>query len=172
MRNAMPVSLPLSCGIARATALAAPVEAGIMFWPAPRPPRQSFLLGPSTVGWVAVVAWTVVIRPSARPKLSSMTLATGARQLVVQEALETILCFDGSYLSEFTPMTSVGTSSSLALVGAERITRLAPALRWLVAPSRSVKRPVDSTTYSAPSVPHGSSAGLRTETHLMNLPST
>src|SRR3954468_1946962 len=120
----MPVSLPLSCGSARATALAAPVEAGMMFWPAPRPPRQSFLDGPSTVGWVAVVAWTVVIRPSARPKASSMTLAIGARQLVVQEALLTTLCFAGSYLLWLTPMTRVGTSSSLALVGAEITTRL------------------------------------------------
>jgi DNA mismatch repair protein MutL len=31
-------------------AFAAPVEAGMMFCGAPRPPRQSFLLGPSTVG--------------------------------------------------------------------------------------------------------------------------
>src|SRR4051812_32128909 len=142
----MPVSLPLSCGSARPTALAAPVDDGMMFCSAPRPPRQSFLLGPSTVGWVAVVAWIVVIRPSARPKLSSMTLAIGARQLVVQDALLTILCLLGSYLLWFTPMTSVGTSSSLALVGAEMTTRLAPALRWLDAPSRSVNRPVDSTT--------------------------
>src|SRR5436190_1849815 len=85
----MPVSLPLSCGSARPTALAAPVDDGMMFCPAPRPPRQSFLLGPSTVGWVAVVAWIVVIRPSARPKLSSITLAIGARQLVVHDALLT-----------------------------------------------------------------------------------
>ena len=53
-----------------------------------RPPRQSLLDGPSTVFWVAVVAWTVVIKPSTIPKLSLMTLANGARQLVVQEALE------------------------------------------------------------------------------------
>ena len=33
----------------------------------PRPPRQSFLEGPSTVFWVAVVACTVVIRPSRMP---------------------------------------------------------------------------------------------------------
>src|SRR3954465_9078870 len=104
----MPVSLPLRAGSARATALAAPVLAGMMFCIAPRPPRQSFLLGPSTVGWVAVVAWTVVINPSASPKLSSITLATGARQFVVQDALETILCLAGSYLLWFTPITSVG----------------------------------------------------------------
>ena len=66
--------------------------------PAPRPPRQSFLLGPSTVGWVAVVACTVVIKPSVKPKLSLITFAIGARQLVVQEALLTTLSLDGSNL--------------------------------------------------------------------------
>ena len=119
----MPVSLPFSSGSTRVTALAAPVAAGMMFWAAPRPPRQSFLLGPSTVGCVAVMAWTVVIRPSARPKLSLMTLAMGARQLVVQEALETILSLAGSNLVWFTPTSSVGTFSG-SLVGAERMTRL------------------------------------------------
>jgi len=33
--------------------LAAPVELGMMFWPAPLPPLQSFPDGPSTVFWVA-----------------------------------------------------------------------------------------------------------------------
>ena len=47
-------------------------------------------LGPSTVFWVAVTACTVVIRPSRIPKLSLITLARGARQLVVHEALLTI----------------------------------------------------------------------------------
>jgi hypothetical protein len=56
----------------------------------PRPPRQSFIDGPSTVFCVAVAACTVVIRPRLMPKLSFMTLAIGARQLVVQEALEMI----------------------------------------------------------------------------------
>ena len=86
----MPVSLPLRAGITLPTALAAPVEEGMMFWAAPRPPRQSLMEGPSTVFWVAVVACTVVIRPLAMPKLSCTTLASGARQLVVQEALETM----------------------------------------------------------------------------------
>ena len=73
----------------RAQALAAPVEEGMILPAAARPPRQSFLEAPSTVFWVPVVEWTVVIRPSTMPKLSLMTLARGARQLVVQEALET-----------------------------------------------------------------------------------
>jgi len=42
--------------------LAAPVEEGMMLLAAARPPRQSFLEGPSTVFWVAVVAWTVVLQ--------------------------------------------------------------------------------------------------------------
>ena len=55
------------------TALAAPVEEGMMLAAAPRPPRQSFLEGPSTVFCVAVVACTVVIRPSTISKFSWTT---------------------------------------------------------------------------------------------------
>jgi hypothetical protein len=40
------------------------------------------------VFWVAVVAWTVVIKPSTIPNSSWITLARGARQLVVQDAFE------------------------------------------------------------------------------------
>jgi hypothetical protein len=40
------------------TALAAPVPLGMMLKPAPRPPRQSFIEGPSTVFCVAVTACT------------------------------------------------------------------------------------------------------------------
>ena len=53
-RMAMPVSLPLRAGMTLPTALAAPVLLGMMFWAAPRPPRQSLDEGPSTVFWVAV----------------------------------------------------------------------------------------------------------------------
>ncbi len=53
-RKDMPVSLPLTSGIARPTALAAPVVEGMMLIAAARPPRQSFLDGPSTVFWVDV----------------------------------------------------------------------------------------------------------------------
>src|SRR5262245_65110176 len=102
-RNDMPVSLPFKAGMHSATALAAPVLAGMMFMYALRPPRQSFLDGPSCVGWVAVAAWTVVIRPSSSPKESWMTLAMGARQLVVQLALEMTLCWAGLYFSALTP---------------------------------------------------------------------
>merc|ERR1712087_842644 len=92
-RNAMPVSLPFNDGRTLPTAFAAPVEDGMMFAEAHRPPRQSFppLLGPSTVSCVAVIACTVVIKPSLMPKLSSTTLVSGARQFVVQEAFDTTL---------------------------------------------------------------------------------
>merc|ERR1719367_502757 len=90
-RNAMPVSLPFRDGMTFPTALAAPVEEGMMFCDAHRPPRQSLPPrdGPSTVSWVAVIACTVVIKPSTRPNLSFTTLVSGARQFVVQDALET-----------------------------------------------------------------------------------
>merc|ERR1712193_559474 len=88
-RNAIPVSLPFNSGMTLPTALAAPVEEGMMFADAQRPPRQSLppRLGPSTVSCVAVIAWTVVISPSAIPNLLCTTFASGARQLVVHEAL-------------------------------------------------------------------------------------
>src|SRR5690606_18297713 len=88
-RKDIPVNLPFSSGITLPTALAAPVDEGIMFCPAPLPPLQSFDDGPSTVFWVAVVACTVVIRPSSIPQFSWITFANGARQLVVQDALDT-----------------------------------------------------------------------------------
>merc|ERR1719392_514798 len=108
-RKAIPVSFPFNSGITLPTAFAAPVAAGMMFCAAPRPPRQSFPLGPSTVFWVAVVAWTVVIKPSEILKLSWITLARGARQLVVQEAFETTFMLL-SYLLLFTPITNIGAA--------------------------------------------------------------
>jgi len=45
---------------------------------------------------------TVVMKPLSMPTASLSTLATGARQLVVHEALETILC-SGFSLSSLTP---------------------------------------------------------------------
>ena len=129
------------------------------------------MLGPSTVGCVAVVAWTVVISPSVRPNLSFITLARGARQLVVQLALDTTVSLAGSKSLAFTPMSRVGTLAE-SLVGALMTTRLAPAARCLLAPSKSVNRPVDSTTYSAPTLPQGSSAGLRTAVVGISFPLT
>ena len=52
--KAIPVIFPLSSGMTRPTALAAPVELGMMFPLAALPPLQSFppLLDPSTTNWV------------------------------------------------------------------------------------------------------------------------
>merc|ERR1719359_326803 len=80
------------------TALAAPVEDGMMLPDAHRPPRQSLLEDASTTFWVAVMAWTVVMRPSSMPNLSLMALTMGARPLVVQDAQETAT-MDGSWVS-------------------------------------------------------------------------
>merc|ERR1712183_1258618 len=57
-RNAMPVNFPFRAGKHFPTAFAAPVDEGMMFWDAQRPPRQSLppRLGPSTVSCVAVIA--------------------------------------------------------------------------------------------------------------------
>mmetsp|Transcript_12722 Transcript_12722/g.19076 ORF Transcript_12722/g.19076 Transcript_12722/m.19076 type:complete len:262 (-) Transcript_12722:230-1015(-) len=162
-RTDIPVSFPLSSGMTFPTALAAPVEEGIMFDMAERPPRQSFppLAGPSTTSWVAVAAWMVVISPSSIPKLLWITLARGARQLVVQEALETTFS-EEEYFSWLTPITYIGASPE----GAEMITFLAPPSRWADAFSTVVKIPVDSQTYSAPESPQAISAGLRSAKNL------
>merc|ERR1719198_1087095 len=166
-RKAMPVSLPLRPGSTLPTAFAAPVDAGMMFWPAPRPPRQSLPDGPSTVFWVAVVACTVVIRPLTMPYSSWMIFASGARQLVVHEAFDSTVT-SLVYLVWLTPMTNIGASAD----GAEMITFLAPPLRCALALSMVVKMPVDSHTMSAPDAPHGTSSGLRTAKNLIALPST
>ena len=74
-----------------------------------------------------------------------MTLAIGARQLVVQLALERTECSPLN-CSWLTLKTSVGTWSGV-LVGAEIRTRLAPPLSTcLIASSYFVKSPVDSMT--------------------------
>src|SRR5436190_6336365 len=100
-RNDMPVSFLFSSGITTPTAFAAPVDDGMMFSRMPRPPRQSLLLGPSTVFCVAVAACTVVIRPRLMPHLSFSTLASGARQLVVQ--LAQLMIASSRYESWLTP---------------------------------------------------------------------
>merc|ERR1719452_322337 len=166
-RKAMLVSFPLSSGMTLPTALAAPVEEGMMFWPAPRPPRQSLPEGPSTVFCVAVVAWTVVMSPSSMPNLSLSTLATGARQLVVQEALDTIV-ISLLYFSSLTPITNMGASAE----GAEMMTFLAPPAKRALAVSRVVNTPVDSTTYSAPADDHLMFSGFISLKTLMVCPST
>merc|ERR1719284_2280796 len=129
-----------------ATALAAPVDEGMMLPEAARPPRQSFFEAPSTVGWDAVMAWTVVIKPRLMPKASWMAFTMGAKPFVVQEAQDTAVIED-SYVSWFTPITTVWESS---LAGAENTTFLAPAFKCGCTFSVVRNTPVDSQTYSAP----------------------
>ena len=81
----------------------------------------------------------------------------GARQLVVHEALETIVC-PGRRACSLTPRTTVRSSS---LAGAEISTFCAPADRWAAASSRRVNSPVDSTTISTPASDQGRLAGSR-----------
>merc|ERR1719192_2438732 len=110
-------------GYALATALAAPVDDGMMLAEAARPARQSPFIEPSTVSCDAVAAWTVVMRPCLMPNFSLMTFTRGARPLVVHEAQETTF-ISVLYSSVLTPTTMVGVSASLA--GAEIITFFAP----------------------------------------------
>jgi hypothetical protein len=88
------------------------------------------------------MACTVVIRPSTISYSSWITFARGARQFVVQEALDTTVR-SFVYFSWFTPITNIGTAS---FGGAEMITFLQPPLRWSAAFSCVVKTPVDSQT--------------------------
>src|SRR3546814_15564903 len=97
----------------------------------------------------------VVISPRSIPRASLSTLATGARQLVVQLAFETTTCSAVS-LSWLTPYTTV---RSTPFAGAEISTRLAPAARCFDALSRSAKNPVHSKDRT--SVVHGKSVYVR-----------
>merc|ERR1719230_1293840 len=147
-------------GYALATALAAPVDEGMMLAEAARPARQSApFMEPSTVSCEAVAACTVVMRPCLMPNFSLMVFTSGARPLVVHDAHETTCIDSGSYSSVLTPTTMVGVSASLA--GAEMMTFLAPASMCFRQPSVVVKAPVDSHTYSTPAVVHGISVGSR-----------
>merc|ERR1719231_554180 len=147
-------------GYALATALAAPVEDGMMLAEAARPARQSApFIELSTTTCEAVAAWTVVIRPCLMPNFSLMVLTIGARPLVVHDAHETTAIDAGSYSSVLTPTTMVGVSASLA--GAEMITFFAPPSMCFMQAGVSVKAPVDSQTYSTPASFHGISVGSR-----------
>src|SRR5579862_2291284 len=66
------------------------------------------------------------MKPRSMPYASCRTFATGATQLVVQEALETMWCCSGSYSRSLTPRTTVRSGS---VAGAEMTTLRAPACR-------------------------------------------
>ncbi len=108
-------------------ALAEPVVVGIRLMPQARGRRQDgFLwrLGASRMVWVLVMSCTVVMEPWRMPKVSWITLTTGARQLVVQLAAVTMRWTSGSYLSSLTPTTTLSTPSSFT--GALTTTRSTP----------------------------------------------
>ena len=88
-RKLMPVILPFRSGMTSPTALAAPVVEGMMLPRTLRPVRQSRPARASTAFCLAVAAWMVLISACLMPKVSWMTLVMGARQFVVQEALDT-----------------------------------------------------------------------------------
>mgnify|MGYP003335917931 CR=1 FL=1 len=155
--HALTPSKHVRTGYALATALAAPVDEGMMLAEAARPARQSApFIEPSTVSCEAVAACTVVIRPCLMPNLSWIIFTSGARPFVVHDAHETT-AMDESYSSSLTPTTRVGVSASLA--GAEMMTCLAPPSMCFMQPSVVVKAPVDSHTYSTPVEAHGISVG-------------
>ncbi len=98
-----------------------------------------------------------------------MTLATGARQFVVHDALEMMLCFAGSYLSSFTPITMVMSSP---VAGAEMMTFFTVPRRCSLACSALVNLPVDSMTTCTPSELQSSLAGSFSAKTRIFLPST
>src|ERR1700687_4313635 len=103
------------------------------------------------------------------PKVSCRTLATGARQFVVHEALETTLCFAGSYVLSFTPKTKVASGPS---AGAEIITFFTGPRKCVFASAPLVESPVDSTTIFAPTEAQSISPGSFVLNTLKLLPST
>jgi len=96
-----------------------------------------------------------------------ITLAKGARQFVVHDAFETMVC-SGVIFLWLTPITNIGASAD----GAEIATFLAPAVMCFCAPSNDVKIPVQSKTTSAPTASHFKSSGLRSAVTLISFPLT
>src|SRR5258708_6930208 len=119
--------------------------------------------------WSLVYEWMVVIVPFTILKWSFTTFATGARQLVVQDALEMMLSLAGSYLSSFTPKTMVMSSP---FAGAEMITFFTGPGKCFFASSALVKRPVDSITTCAPTDSQSIFAGSFSANTLIRLLST
>src|ERR1700752_647989 len=107
------------------------------------------------------------MKPVSMPTVSFNTFATGARQLVVQEPLETTR-WSLVNVSWLTPNTIVASAPS---AGAETSTRLAPAVRCAEALSLAVKMPVHSSAMSTPRSFHGSFDGSRSaDTLILPLP--
>ena len=155
----MPSTFPCRSGMTSPIARAAPVEVGIRLIAAARARRKS-LWGRSRICWSLVYAWIVVMKPCSIVYSSWRTFASGATQFVVHDALEMMWCSSGSYVSSFTPSTTVMSGS---VAGAEITTFFAPASMCFCAPSRPVKNPVDSITSSTSRSRQGRFAGSRSE---------
>ena len=94
-RTARPFNWPFSSGKISPMALAEPVVVGESDMLDARARRQS--LSPlSTTACVLVRSCIVVMVPRTMPRPSCRTFTSGARQLVVQEAAVTIVCFCAS----------------------------------------------------------------------------
>ena len=106
------------------------------------------------------------MNPCSTPKLSSNTFTIGAKQLVVQLALD-IIDSVPSITSSLTPSTTVLTSP---VAGAEITTFLAPASKCIAAFEASVKIPVLSKTTSTPIAPQGNAFGSLSANALIFLP--
>ena len=110
-----------------------------------------------------VYEWTVVIRPRTTPKLSSRTLATGARQLVVQDPFG-----DHVVLGRVVEVVVHPHHHGQVLPLGRRADEhpLGPAVMCPAALALSVKSPVHSSTMSTPSAFQGSSARILHREHV------
>ena len=103
------------------------------------------------------------------PNVSCSTFTTGARQLVVQEAFEMMLCFAGSYVAVVHAQHD-GDVFVLGRRGDDDLLHRDPQV--LLALVASVNMPVDSTTISAPTEAQSISAGSCSAKILIFLPPT
>mmetsp|Transcript_22242 Transcript_22242/g.48867 ORF Transcript_22242/g.48867 Transcript_22242/m.48867 type:complete len:316 (-) Transcript_22242:3-950(-) len=156
-RTASPFSLPFRSGKMSATAVADPVEVGARLIRPARARRRSdfLLLQASTNVWVLVTLCTVVMQPCLIPRFSLMTLTTGARQFVVQEAAVTMWFLAGSYSLSLHPTTMFRMPSDLT--GAETRIFFTPWLNWGEIFSVVRNSPVHSSTSSTPYFSQGMS---------------
>uniref|UniRef100_A0A8C2QVE5 Uncharacterized protein n=1 Tax=Capra hircus TaxID=9925 RepID=A0A8C2QVE5_CAPHI len=147
------------------TALVAPVEAGMMFWAAPRPSCHSFPEGPSTVFWVAVMRrrghTSLHDAKVVMDDLGQGGLAVGGAGGIADnlEGVVILLVFHAHHKH--------GASEE----GTERMTLLVPHFKGAPAFSMVVKTPEDSTTYSAPASPYLMMVGFCSWKMVMAFPS-
>ena len=131
---AIPSSLPFSSGITSPIAFAAPVEAGMMSERGgANPPQVDLPLAGDRDLVLELLLGRVRVDRRHEPGLDPEAVHAGPlpsapTEFVVHDAFEMMLCCSASYLSSFTPRTSV-TSGSVA--GAEMTTFFAPAVEVL-----------------------------------------